>query len=78
LGGQWRWQFANATSAGLNLSAPASISTGDFDSDGKQDVLIGFPTTAFIAFGNGDGTFNLSSSSLEFVYSHNLATTPAV
>jgi hypothetical protein len=42
---------------------------GDFDGDGKLDLLLSFfnfsghPNTARVALGNGDGTFSLSSES---------------
>jgi FG-GAP-like repeat len=62
--------FANPTAVTLSISSfPGSLASGDFNSDGKQDVLIGFPDAALISFGNGDGTFNLAQNSLEFVYS---------
>jgi len=62
--------FANATLVTLSIpSFPGSLASGDFNNDGKQDVLIGFPDAALISFGNGDGTFNLAQNSLEFVYS---------
>lgn len=62
--------FANPTAVTLAIASfPGSLASGDFNSDGKQDVLIGFPSAALISFGNGDGTFNLALNSLEFVYS---------
>jgi len=60
--------FATPTSASVNLTGPGSIASGDFNGDGKQDVLIGYPNAAFIAFGNGDGSFNLALTSLEAIY----------
>lgn len=60
--------FANPTAVTLAISSfPGSLASGDFNNDGKQDPLIGFPGTALITFGNGDGTFNQTSP--EFVYS---------
>jgi hypothetical protein len=67
--------FATATSASVNLSYPGSVAAGDFNGNGKQDVLIGYPTAATIAFGNGNGTFNLALADLETVYVNGLNTT---
>jgi FG-GAP-like repeat/Bacterial Ig-like domain (group 2)/FG-GAP repeat len=66
--------FANATSVNILQSGPGSVASGDFDGDGKQDVLIGFLATAEIAPGNGDGTFNFSTG-LRTVYSGNFTPT---
>jgi hypothetical protein len=67
--------FADATTVSLSISSfPGSLASGDFNSDGKQDLLIGFPDAALISFGNGDGTFNLALNSLEFVYSDTFQT----
>lgn len=67
--------FANPTAVTLSLASfPGSLASGDFNNDGKQDLLIGFPNVAVISFGNGDGTFNLAQNSIEFVYGDNFQT----
>jgi len=40
----------------LPFTNPSSIASADFNGDSKLDMLIGFPNTAVIAAGNGDGT----------------------
>jgi hypothetical protein len=67
--------FVNPTSVDLMATFPASLANGDFNGDGKQDILIGFPNSAVIAFGNGDGTFAITFPNTVFVYSNNLVTT---
>jgi hypothetical protein len=67
--------FADATAVTLEISSfPGSLASGDFNGDGKQDLLIGFPSSAFVVFGNGDGTFNQSFDSIKFVYFGNSST----
>ena len=67
--------FATPTAVPLQISSfPGSLASGDFNSDGKQDLLIGFPASAFILFGNGDGTFDQSFDSIRFVYGGNFST----
>jgi len=67
--------FATATAVTLEISSfPGSLSSGDFNGDGKQDLLIGFPGSAFILPGNGDGTFDQSFDRIEFVYFGNFST----
>ncbi len=41
----------------INMSSPGPMVTADFDGDGKIDIVIGSPTTLYILYGNGDGTF---------------------
>lgn len=67
--------FATATAFSLEISSfPGSLSSGDFNGDGKQDLLVGFPASAFTLPGNGDGTFDQSFDHLGFVYFGNFTT----
>jgi hypothetical protein len=56
--------FQSPTAVPLISSFPGSLASGDFNGDSKRDLLIGFPGEAFVALGNGDGTFQLRLSSL--------------
>ena len=49
--------FQNPVFVHLPSLFPVSVSSGDFNADGKLDLLIGYPNLAWIANGNGDGTF---------------------
>jgi hypothetical protein len=67
--------FGSPTSVDFPLTFPTSLASGDFDGDGKRDILVGFPNNGLIAFGNGDGTFDLNLAHMEFVYSSAFTTT---
>lgn len=58
--------FGAPTSVTLAAGPPTSLSSGDFDGDGSQDLLIGFPNSAIIYLGNGNGTFNFANPN--FIY----------
>jgi hypothetical protein len=65
--------FGTPTAVDLQATFPGSLANGDFNGDGKQDVIVGFPNSALIDFGHGDGTFDLVN--FEFVYSTTFTTT---
>lgn len=51
----------------LSVSAipnPGTLDAADYNHDGKLDLLIAGTSGSFIAFGNGDGTFQLGSTQL--------------
>ena len=54
--------FGPATVTPIVFSSPTNIGSGDFNDDGKLDLLIGFPNVAELVLGNGDGTFDLNNA----------------
>lgn len=58
--------FVAPTSVTLAAGPPVSLANADFDGDGSQDLLIGFPNSAIIYPGNGNGTFNFANPN--FIY----------
>jgi hypothetical protein len=60
LSGQTSFTITDIPAAGY----PYSISTGDFNNDGKPDLAIGTtnPPSLTIFLGNGDGTFNAGAT----------------
>lgn len=61
--------FRNPTKDPLALTFPVGLAAGDFNKDGKSDVLIAYPTVALIGIGNGDGTFQTDPLKSVAVYS---------
>ena len=60
--------FQEPTSATGFASVPSSLDHGDFDGDGKQDLVIGFPNIVLLYRGKGDGTFDLNLSHATSIY----------
>jgi hypothetical protein len=46
---------------------PDSLDAADFNGDGKLDLLVGEEDISFVAFGNGDGTFQLGNSQVRIL-----------
>jgi hypothetical protein len=53
--------FSAPIKEALMFTFPIAATAGDFNNDGKQDLLIGYPNDANINFGNDDGTFQDAS-----------------
>jgi FG-GAP-like repeat/FG-GAP repeat len=60
--------FQSPTAVSLPTSDPSALASADFNGDGNLDIMIGFPSGAAIALGNGDGTFQTAPTSLISVY----------
>jgi hypothetical protein len=41
----------------LSVNNPYGIAVGDFNNDGKLDVVVRNPEGLYLSLGNGDGTF---------------------
>ena len=57
------------------ITHPETLDSADFNGDGKLDLLIAGSIGTFVAFGNGDGTFQFGNSQLIYLAGSNA--TPA-
>ncbi|HXN20814.1 MAG TPA: FG-GAP-like repeat-containing protein [Candidatus Binatus sp.] len=55
--------FAAAPNSPLQIPEPNGVATGDFNEDGKTDLVITSATRVFIFLGKGDGTFAATADS---------------
>ncbi|MGC2281905.1 MAG: FG-GAP-like repeat-containing protein [Candidatus Acidiferrales bacterium] len=49
--------FTAAANSPLQIYEPSALAAGDFNEDGKPDLVIAGATKVFVFLGNGDGTF---------------------
>jgi hypothetical protein len=59
--------FAPAANSPLQIPEPNGVATGDFNEDGKTDLVITSATRVFVFLGKGDGTFAATADSPMFV-----------
>lgn len=55
--------FTPATSAALKVEEPFGMAAGDFNGDGKADLVVAANVRVYVFLGNGDGTFVQASGS---------------
>ena len=55
--------FAPAANSPLQIPEPNGIATGDFNEDGKPDLVITSATRVYVFLGKGDGTFTATADS---------------
>lgn len=55
--------FANAPNSPLQVSEAIGIAAGDFNEDGKPDLVIAGNIRVYVLLGNGDGTFTPAAES---------------
>jgi FG-GAP-like repeat/Putative Ig domain len=55
--------FANASNSPFQIPQPIAVAAGDFNQDGKPDLVIPANISAYVMLGNGDGTFTPASGS---------------
>ena len=55
--------FANAVNSPIVISEPSAVIAGDFNEDGKPDLVVTGNIRVYVLVGNGDGTFTPSASS---------------
>ena len=58
--------FASAPNSPLKIFSPG-VALGDFNEDGKPDLIVSTSTSFFTFLGNGDGTFTQTPSSPTFI-----------
>ncbi|MGA8702058.1 MAG: FG-GAP-like repeat-containing protein [Candidatus Sulfotelmatobacter sp.] len=59
--------FAAAANSPLQILEPVGVTAGDFNEDGKPDLVITSGTRVFVFLGNGDGTFIPAAGSPMYV-----------
>jgi hypothetical protein len=55
--------FATATNSPLQIDSAFGVKAGDFNGDGKPDLVITALADAYVFLGNGDGTFTAAPNS---------------
>lgn len=69
--------FVNAPSSPLQIPEPFGIQAGDFNEDGKPDLVIAANVRVYVFLSNGDGTFTPAAGSPMYVPSPPYADLPS-